>query len=161
MRKFLSAFVVFWLIWSVLSGFQMQDVLIGGIVSLVLSVVVSRYLSFSFDFRIIYKVFLFIVVYIPVFLYRMVLANLDMARRVLSPSIPLNPGFVKVKTKIKSKTGQLTLANSITLTPGTMSVEVDEETIYVHWVDVQGEGKEDYSKEISGSFEDILGGIFR
>lgn len=161
MRKFLSAFVVFWLIWSVLSGFQMQDVLIGSAVSLVLAFVVSRYLGFSFDFRIFYKVFLFIVVYIPVFLYRMVWANLDMARRVLSPSIPLNPGFVKVKTNIKSKTGQFTLANSITLTPGTMSVEVDEETIYVHWVDVQGEGKEDYSKEISGSFEDILGGIFK
>jgi multicomponent Na+:H+ antiporter subunit E len=42
-----------------------------------------------------------------------------------------------------------------------MSVEVDEETIYVHWVDIQGEEKEDYSKEISGSFEDILGGIFK
>ena len=161
MKKFISAFIIFWLIWSGLSGFQIQDILIGFIVSLVLAFVVSRYLSFSFDFRILYKASIFIGIYIPVFLYRMVLANLDMARRILSPKIPLNPGFVKVKTKIKSKTGLFTLANSITLTPGTMSVEVDEDNIYVHWIDVQGERDEDYTEAISGRFEDILGGIFR
>ncbi len=161
MKKFISAFIIFWLIWSGLSGFQIQDILIGFIVSLVLAFVVSQYLSFSFDYRILFKVSIFIGIYIPVFLYRMVLANLDMARRILSPKIPLNPGFVKVKTKIKSKTGLFTLANSITLTPGTMSVEVDEDNIYVHWIDVQGERDEDYTEAISGRFEDILGGIFR
>lgn len=161
MKKFISAFIIFWLIWSGLSGFQIQDILIGFIVSLVLAFVVSRYLSFSFDLRILFKASIFVCIYIPVFLYRMVLANLDMARRILSPKIPLNPGIVKVKTKIKSKMGKLTLANSITLTPGTMSVEVDEDNIYVHWIDVQGKGDEDYTEAISGRFEDILGGIFR
>ena len=161
MKKFLSSFVAFWVIWTALSGFETQEMVVGAIASFVLAFIVSQYLNFSFNLSIIYRVLVFIFGYIPVFLYKMLLSNLDVARRVLSPKIPLNPGFVKVKTDIKSKTGKLTLANSITLTPGTLSVDVDDQYIYVHWIDVKGEGIEDYSKEVSGSFEKILGGIFK
>ena len=70
--------------------------------------------------------------------------------------MPIAPGFVKVPVKIKSDAGKLLLANSITLTPGTISVDADETNIYVHWIDV----KED-RKKVSAAFEKILGRLFK
>ena len=50
----------------------------------------------------------------------------------MSPSLPINPGIVEVKTRLTSKIGRLFLANSITLTPGTVSLRIDKDTIEVH-----------------------------
>ncbi len=104
---------------------------------------------------------MFIFAYLPVFTWQLILSNIDVARRVLSPHIPLNPGFVKIKTELKGDFAKLALANSITLTPGTLSVDVDGQYIYVHTVDVKGKNLEENTKEISGKFEKLLGGIFK
>jgi multicomponent Na+:H+ antiporter subunit E len=69
--------------------------------------------------------FYFVFLYIPVFLYECIKANIDVAYRVMHPALPINPGIVKVKTNLKTDTGLTFLANSITLTPGTMSVDID------------------------------------
>lgn len=75
--------------------------------------------------------------YLPVFLKNLVLANLDVARRVLSPRLPINPGIVRVQTDLEAPYQRLMLANSITLTPGTITLEMDGQDMYVHWIDVQ------------------------
>jgi multicomponent Na+:H+ antiporter subunit E len=107
------------------------------------------------------KLVKFIFIYIPVFIWKLILANLDVARRVLSPKIPLKPGIVKVPTGLKGELAKLTLANSITLTPGTLSIDIIDEHIYVHTVEVKGKTEAENQKEISGAFERILGGIFK
>lgn len=98
-------------------------------------------------------------VYLGLFVWKLVLANLDMARRVLSPRIPLNPGIVAVPTDLQSRIGILILANSITLTPGTLTLDVEKETLYVHWIDVHGEGAEEARAEIAAPFERALKGV--
>jgi multicomponent Na+:H+ antiporter subunit E len=103
----------------------------------------------------------FVFIYLPVFIWKLILANFDVARRVLSPKIPLNPGIVRIKTDLKGDFGKLTLANSITLTPGTLSIDIDEDYLYVHTVDVIGKNEAENKKAISESFEKILGGIFK
>ena len=60
---------------------------------------------------------LWLLAYIPVFFWYMLLANLDVAYRVLHPRLPIRPGIVKVKTRLTSESGRTALANSITLTP--------------------------------------------
>jgi len=72
--------------------------------------------------------------YVPRFLWECLKANFDVAYRVLHPSLPINPGIVKVKTVLRSEVGLTFLANSITLTPGTMSVDIDKDNgvLYVH-----------------------------
>jgi multicomponent Na+:H+ antiporter subunit E len=74
--------------------------------------------------------------YLGVFLRALVESNIDMARRVASPSLPIRPGMVEVSTRLRSPLGRLLLANSITLTPGTLSVDVVEDRIHVHWIDI-------------------------
>jgi multicomponent Na+:H+ antiporter subunit E len=61
-----------------------------------------------------------------------VLANLDVARRILTPALPIAPTVIKVKASQKSELGQVIYANSITLTPGTVSLMVEEDGIIVH-----------------------------
>jgi multicomponent Na+:H+ antiporter subunit E len=100
--------------------------------------------------------------YVPFFLWEMFKANIDVAYRVIHPRLPIKPGIVKVKTSLKSDTGLTFLANSITLTPGTLSVDVDRENgyLYVHWIDVKHKDMEGATKKIAYRFERILTRIF-
>lgn len=100
--------------------------------------------------------------YIPVFIWECFRANIDVAYRVGHPDLPINPGIVKVKTALRSDTGLTFLANSITLTPGTLSVDVDQENglLYVHWINVRDKDIERATMLIVYRFERILKRIF-
>lgn len=100
--------------------------------------------------------------YLPLFIWECIKANIDVAYRVSHPDLPINPGIVKVKTTLKSETGLTFLANSITLTPGTLSVDIDQERgfIYVHWIDVKDENVEKATEIVVERFEKILRRIF-
>ena len=104
----------------------------------------------------------FCFIYVPVFLWECLKANLDVAYRVLSPHRPIRPGIVRVKTSLKSDAALTFLANSITLTPGTMTVDVDKEQgiLYVHWIDVKDGDIDATMERVAGRFEYILERIF-
>ncbi len=161
MKKILSTFLVLWVIWILLTGFDWMEIVLGGAVSLVLAFIISRFVNYSFGFGIILGLIKFIVIYIPVFIFKLVLANIDIAYRVLSPKLPINPGIVKVPTKLKSDFGKFVLANSITLTPGTLSLDVEDDHVLVHWVNVKGKTPAEHQSRISKTFEKILGGIIK
>jgi len=97
-----------------------------------------------------------------VFVWECLKANIDVTYRVIHPDIPINPGIVKVKTSLKSDTGLTFLANSITLTPGTLSVDIDKDegALYIHWIDVRYQDIKGATEEIVKRFEKILTEIF-
>ena len=87
---------------------------------------------------------------------------MDVARRVLSPSLPLRPALVEVRTELHSSLGRLILANSITLTPGTLSVDVREEYLLIHWIDAPPEiDIEGATRKITSRFERHLKGFLK
>jgi multicomponent Na+:H+ antiporter subunit E len=91
----------------------------------------------------------------------MFIANLDVAYRVLHPALPIKPGIVKVKTRLTNPLAQLVLANSITLTPGTLVVDMQSDgTLFVHWICVISDDEEVARKMIVEPFEQILVKIF-
>jgi multicomponent Na+:H+ antiporter subunit E len=59
-------------------------------------------------------------------------SNIDVARRILSPRLPISPNVFTVRAAQKSDLGRVTYANSITLVPGTVTMDVDEDVITVH-----------------------------
>lgn len=59
-------------------------------------------------------------------------ANWDVAKIVLKPKMEISPGFVKYRTKVQKPLSRLILGNSITLTPGTLTVEIDDDLYVVH-----------------------------
>jgi len=108
------------------------------------------------------RYFYFFFQYIPVFLWEVLKANIDVARRVIHPNLPIHPGIVKVKISLRSDIAITLLANSITLTPGTMSVDVDKDQaiLYIHWIDVRSRDIGEASRIIVDRFEKILRTIF-
>ena len=158
--RYSMTFVTLLLVYLFLAGFTVEEVILGSIVSLMLTVILINQLNFKMDYRFPIGLAKFLVIYIPVFTWRLILANIDVAKRVLTPKIPVNPGIVKVPTKLKGDFGKLTLANSITLTPGTLSIDVLEDSIYVHAIDIDKTLDENNVTTIGADFEKILGGIF-
>jgi len=74
--------------------------------------------------------------YLGLFLKELVKSNLYVARLVLMPEPDLQPAIIQVKTSLKSDIGRLALANSITLTPGTLVVEIRDEYLFIHCINV-------------------------
>jgi len=99
-------------------------------------------------------------VYLPYFLFYCVRANLDVAYRVLHPDVPIRPGIVHVRTGLVSDLAKTFLANSITLTPGTLTVDIQGQDLYVHWIHVEGRGVEAHTAAIVKRFEGLLRRIF-
>lgn len=106
------------------------------------------------------RVFWFLV-YVPVFFYYVVRANFDVVYRALHPAMPIKPGIVKIKTNLKTDSAITALANSITLTPGTLTVDLtDDGYLYVHWINVKTDDVEQATQLISQRFEWFLRKIF-
>lgn len=96
------------------------------------------------------------VLYVLYFLKELVKANLSMAALVLNPALPIKPAIVCTKTRLTHPVARLLLANSITLTPGTLSVEIKGDTLYVHWVVAEGTDCETATAKIVAGFERYL-----
>jgi len=102
----------------------------------------------------------FLALYVPYFFYYCVRANLDVAYRVLHPDVPIRPGIVKVRTDLASDMGKTFLANSITLTPGTLTVDIHGQDLYIHWIYVVGDDPKEHTAIIVKRFERLLRRIF-
>ncbi|KPK46870.1 MAG: hypothetical protein AMK72_09160 [Planctomycetes bacterium SM23_25] len=149
---------VLWLLLTWTPG--VADVFVGVVVALLVATLLSHIYPDdphkALDPR---RVFWFLV-YIPYFLFYCVRANLDVAYRVLHPDMPIRPGIVKVRTELTSEMAKTFLANSITLTPGTLTVDIDGPDLYIHWINVVGEGVEEHSARIVRRFERLLRRVF-
>ena len=150
-------FVSLMLFWLMLSGKLDTDVLIvGAVASLIIALLYRDGLSFFTEFRFTPQAIVAGFRYYGYFLRELFKSNLKMAAIVLSPSLPITPGIVKVRTRLKSRLGRLMLANSITLTPGTLTVEMAGEWLYIHCVTLGATDVEAATAEIVSGFESYL-----
>jgi multicomponent Na+:H+ antiporter subunit E len=74
--------------------------------------------------------------------------------------MPIKPGIVKVKTTLKTDIGKTFLANSITMTPGTITVDIIDDEFYIHWIYVSSRDPKVYTDKILGRFEKFIKRIF-
>lgn len=156
-RNTVILFATLMLFWLMLSGKLTADVLlVGAVVSLLIALLYPNGLSFFTEFRFTPAAIIAGLRYYGYFFKELFKSNLKMAAIVLSPSLPIAPAIVKVRTKLKSRMGRLMLANSITLTPGTLSVELEGEWLYVHCVSVGATEVEAATAEIVSGFESYL-----
>ncbi|MCK5841245.1 MAG: Na+/H+ antiporter subunit E [Candidatus Sabulitectum sp.] len=163
MKKTKSAFigvVILFAVWVMLTDFSPQEMIFGGATALLIVFLFHSRLVVLGDVKLNPKSLVYMVMYLFVFLWELLKSNIDVARRVISPRLPINPGIVKVKTRLKSPLGRAFLANSITLTPGTLTVEMKDEYFYIHWIDVTSENIEGATESIVSNFEKYLEIIF-
>jgi multicomponent Na+:H+ antiporter subunit E len=159
----LFLFILIFLLWMMLSGgLDPAEMVTGLVVATVVTLASRPHLSLFSGLRLSPSAILPFITYLGIFFAALIRANLDMARRVLSPSLPLRPGVVEVKTALKSSLGRLILANSITLTPGTLTVDLQADSIFIHWVDIPpGSDIESTTRDVTNKFEQHLAGFVK
>ena len=161
MRR-LIYFVLAFIIWMLLTWqFDAQVIIAGLIASAIVSLLFHEILPkehhvFVSPIRIFWAL-----VYVPVFFYYMIKANFDVVYRALHPKMPIKPGIVKIRTNLKTQSGITALANSITLTPGTLTVDLtDDGFLYIHWINVKSDDIDEATELIARRFEWFLQKIF-
>ncbi len=132
-RKFLIPAIALCLLWLLLSGYYTKPLLL----SLgVLSAVGVTLLSIKFRILDLNEGGVFfccrMLLYLPWLFKEIVKSNLDVSRRIWQPVMPVKPQVVFVKANQKTEIGLVLHANSITLTPGTLSIDTGGGLIEVH-----------------------------
>jgi len=154
---------IFWLLVTgelagLIRGEPSVEVLVaGGIVSIGVALFAARFFIHEKAFHFFNPLRLFmLIIYIPVFLWELIKANVDVAIRAFR-KLPEKSGIVKVPVDLKSEYAQSMLANSITLTPGTITMDIAEEDgqtyYYVHWIEVSETDGRKAGDAIKGTLE--------
>lgn len=128
----LSLFALLFLTWLLLSGLYTGLLLGLGVLSCLLVVAVCRRMQIVDLEGHPNHLVIGMLRYMPWLLWAIVKANIDVARRIVHPRLPIAPRVIRVAASQKTHLGQVVYANSITLTPGTVAVETGEGTIEVH-----------------------------
>jgi multicomponent Na+:H+ antiporter subunit E len=155
--QFLNLWLTLLLIWLIANGTLATDTVVTGVV--ITAVIALVFAAFSRVYgvvrwspRVIYNYLR----YFAVFVSELVKANLNVMRYVFSPNIDIHPGIVEIKTQLKSPIGRLALANSITLTPGTLVVDIRGDSLFIHWINVTATDPVAATQAVAGRFEKHL-----
>lgn len=163
LRAYAIVFLSTLLLWVLLTGSLSREELGAGLlVAAVVAIVSGPYLSVFNGLKTHPAAFLNLFAYLGYFFVALLRANLDMARRILSPSLPIRPGIVEVQTRLESPLGRMLLANSITLTPGTLTVDLIDDRLMIHWIDVPpGVDMHGATQRIAAGFEQRISGFLK
>ncbi len=146
--------VLLFVMWLILTAnLQMANILIGAAVSFSIALLYTKlFVHKAFEFI---SPFWFMV-YLYVLLKNLIISNIQISKRILRPDMKLSPAIVAVKTNLESDWKKLLLANSITLTPGTLTLDIKDDTLFIHVIEYdESSNKENIIKE----FEDIIAKI--
>jgi len=151
--------ILFWtlflfLMWLFLtSTLNVQNLLVGAVVSYAIALLYTKMFKEG-------EVEKFSIMGIARYLYvlgkNLILSNIRINKKILSKERKLHTAIVAVKTDLKSDWRKLLLANSITLTPGTLTLEIKEDTLFIHTLEYV-EGAD--TREITKEFEDAIAKI--
>ena len=159
--KQLAWFISLMATWLLLTwSLAPQQVVVGAVVSIVLALALSK-LDRDVSSKICNPIrWFWFDLYFIYFLYYCIRANLDVAYRVLNPNMPIRPGIVKVQTDLRNDVAKTFLANSITLTPGTLTVDMVGQDLFVHWINIVSDDPQERTEIVVKRFERMLRRIF-
>lgn len=160
-RNFFYLFIILMIIWMALAlSLNKQELYTGIIVSFVLSLALYRSFQIIGFPKVTIRKVAALCIYIIVLFKEIVIANLDVAYRVIHPKMPIKPGIVIIKTELKQDLAKMILANSITLTPGTFTLNIEEDRLLIHWINVKTDDIDEATQIIGKKFEKYLKIIF-
>ncbi len=154
---FLSLFVG-WLLftWSIDPG----SLLAGGIASFVVALVTYR--IFVDETEAGRRAHLprpdMFLVFLIVMVFNMYVASFQLLWQIMRGKI--NPGIVHFRTRLKTDIARVALTSAITLTPGTITLDLDDDHLIVHWLDVQTTHSRHAGELVKGSYEKLLGRVW-
>ena len=132
-QNFIAAFILLFGFWILLSGkFDLFHLTLGFICSMIIAFLSYNLLFANVRVGEIRLIAIRFLRYIPWLFYQIITSNFHVAKLVLSPKMPIDPKIIKFKTKLESDISWITLANSITLTPGTITIDIMDGEFFVH-----------------------------
>lgn len=159
----IAVFIISLTVWLLITSFtDLQEIVAGIIVALLIALLNGDLLTprkIKFGIKNLYH----LIVYLFILFWEILKANIHVALIVLHPKLPISPGIVKIKTNLSSDTALTILANSITLTPGTLTIDIDKTKgfLYVHCIQVPGREIDSNTKAIGTKYEKRLREIFQ
>ena len=131
-------FILLFLVWiGLTNSLDIQELMVGAVVAFVVAKFFTK--DEKMDFK---RLLITYIKFTPIFLKKLIESNIEVAKIVLSPKLSINTGVVKFKTKLTSDHDKLLLANAITLTPGTITLELEDDTLYVHLLNIESSDRD-------------------
>ena len=155
-QNFVGTSLILFAFWALLSGkFDLFHLTLGGVCSVIVAYLFHDLLFANVRVGDIRTVAWRFIKYMPWLIHQIVMANIHVASLVLNPRLPIAPEIVSFKTKLETDISSVTLANSITLTPGTITVDIRDGVFFVHALN------RDFAEGLNtGEMEDRVAHIF-
>ena len=149
--SFAVIFLLMLAFWLLLTGFSTEELIAGCIASLIAATMSYRIFNWEKNYP---RRLLWLLAYIPYYIYAEIRAHLEVIYLIFTGKI--NPGIVEIENPHSSDFGTTALASSITMTPGTLTLESQPGKLYIHWLKM----KKDKGSITSG-FERFLGRVWK
>ena len=131
-KKLLLSILLF-LFWVALTAtLALYDLVLGAICAVFVAVITVSLLGRALNPRITPAVLLRLPVFTVRLLWEIIKANYDVAKIILNPRLPIDPGIVEYRTYLPDDLPRTVFSDSITLTPGTVTVELEKDLLKVH-----------------------------
>jgi len=150
----LLSLLVIWLMLNLTMAWQVW--VLGLILAIIISFAFKEIASVYTDIHFSPRRMIYYFIYLGLFLKELIKANLHVAHLVLMPKPNLHPAIIRVPTELKTAVGRLALANSITLTPGTLVVEIKADCLFIHCIDVDKQSPTEDVRRSAAQFEKYL-----
>lgn len=145
----LGKFILLFLVWiGLTNSLDIQELIVGAVVAFV----IARFFTPNVEFNL-KELIIKYIKFIPIFLKNLVQSNIAVAKIVLNPKLPINTGIVKLKTSLQNDQDKLILANAITLTPGTITVELRNSDLFIHILNMDSLDRDVLQQEIVEELE--------
>lgn len=157
LKRFISLYILLLSFWLLLSTSTYWFHISFGLISILLVSLFTYDMVYvnengKDNFKKIFRFF----IYLPWIIYQIIIANIDVAKRALDPRMPIDPGLITFNTFLKTDLSKTTLANSITLTPGTVTVDIDGDEFLIHAIT-----KEAGDDLLEGTMEKKVAHVFK
>lgn len=132
MQRAITTFILLFSVWLLLSG-HTEPLLVGlGAASCALVVWLSARMHILDEESYAYHILVRLIGFLPWMLWQVVKSNIYVAKLILSPSLPIRPYLVHIRVRQHTTIGQVIHANTITLTPGTLTLDVRDNSFLVY-----------------------------
>jgi multicomponent Na+:H+ antiporter subunit E len=161
-RRLLDLVIIF-ILWMLLVWSRdWEDIAAGGVVAILIAFFLAGLLPERAERLFSPRRWFWAIAHLAWLSYWIIIANFDVLYRVLHPNLPIHPGIVKIRTTLRSDEAKTFLGNSITLTPGTFTVDIIDDYLYIHCINVVGDPDDvdAQTKAISAKFEPTLRRVF-
>lgn len=147
--SFFKRLLLFFIIWMVLTDGNTASLWVGFpfiILSAIMSIIFSPPLYWNF---------MALMKFIPFYMFHALMGGFDVMSRVFAPTLAINPGLIKHHLYIPKGIQQDMIVNVLNLLPGTLSVDIENDLLLIHVLDIS----KNIPKEVS-LIEDYINDIF-